>query len=120
MTLAGSAKAAGCSDVSHFIRAPAVEAGKLSKDLEVVASVGANPVAVRKGALLATSFHPEVTNDPSWHRYFLRDVCKCGVQLKMSPLPPFGPNMMAGGAAALEAAAAGPVLGSTSVKYAMP
>merc|ERR1719155_122175 len=42
MTLSGTAKSAGCSDVSHFIRAPAVEAGKLASDIEVVAAVGAN------------------------------------------------------------------------------
>jgi len=120
MTVAGSAKAAGCSDISHFIRAPVVEAGKVGKDIEVVASIGANPVGVRKGQLLATSFHPEVTNDNSWHTYFLLEVCKCTVQLNTSPLPPHGPNMMFGAADALAGARKAPVLGSTSVKYAMP
>jgi len=119
MTLAGSAKAAGCLGTSHFIRAPVVEAGGLAKDIELLASVGANPVAVRKGSLLATAFHPEVTNDSTWHSYFLRDVCKCSAELK-SPLPVDGPNMMFGGVSALAAAAAGPVIGSISVKYAMP
>jgi len=120
MTLAGTAKSAGCSDTSHFIRAPVIEAGKLAKDIEVVATVGANPVAVRKANLLATAFHPEVTGDITWHTYFLRDVCKCPVELKVSPLPSFGPNMMFGGADALHAATSGPVYGSVSVKYAMP
>lgn len=120
MALAGSAKSAGCSDVSHFIRAPAVEAGKVANDIEVLASVGTNPVAVRKGALLATAFHPEVTNDSTWHSYFLRDVCKCSATLKATPLPPVGPTMMVGGADSLAAARAAPVYGSTSVKYAMP
>jgi len=120
MTLTGSAKAAGCSDISHFIRAPAVEAGKLGKDIELLASVGANPVAVRKGTLLATAFHPEVTNDMSWHKYFLQDVCKCSATMKITPLPEAGPNMMFGGADALAAGRAAPVLGSVSVRYAMP
>jgi pyridoxal 5'-phosphate synthase pdxS subunit len=120
MVLTGSAKSAGCSDISHFIRAPVVEAGKLAKDIEVLASVGENPVAVRKGALLATSFHPEVTNDSTWHKYFLQDVCKCSVDLKVCVLPEAGPNMVCGGVEALAAARAAPVLGSDSVKYAMP
>lgn len=117
MEVSGSAKAADCCDVSHFIRAPAIE-GKLSKNIEVLASVGPNPVAVRKGSLLATAFHPEVTNDISWHAYFLRDICKYGVV--PTPLSAVGPNMVAGGASALAAAEAGPVYGSASVKYAMP
>jgi pyridoxal 5'-phosphate synthase pdxS subunit len=120
MALAGCAKAAGVSDVSHFIRAPAVDAGKIGKDIQVLASVGANPVAVRKGSLLATAFHPEVTNDSTWHAYFLRDVCKCPVVMNQSPLPAVGINMMFGGTDALSTAAKGPVFGSASVKYAMP
>lgn len=122
LKLSDAAKSAGCSDVSHFIRAPVVEAGKLSKDIDVLAYVDDNPVAVRKGSLLATAFHPEVTNDPTWTLYFLRDVCKChdGKITLASPLPSAGPNMMFGGAKALAAAEVGPVFGSTSVKYAMP
>lgn len=128
MTLAGSAKTAGCSDVSHFIRAPAVDAGGLSKDIEIIALVDDTPVAVRKDALLATAFHPEVTSDATWHTYFLRDVC--GTKCDASPLPAEGPNMLFGDvgpnmltgsvADALAAAATEPVLGSISVKRAMP
>lgn len=52
-----------------FIRAPAVlEAGD---DVEVLAAVRDQPVAVRAGHVLATSFHPEVTGDWSFHRAFL-------------------------------------------------
>jgi 5'-phosphate synthase pdxT subunit len=29
------------------------------------------PVAVRQGNLIATSFHPELTNDYRFHSYFL-------------------------------------------------
>jgi pyridoxal 5'-phosphate synthase pdxT subunit len=39
-----------------------------------MASSGDVPVAVRQGNLLATSFHPEVTGDWSFHRYFLEIV----------------------------------------------
>lgn len=28
-------------------------------------------VAIRKGNIVGTSFHPELTNDTRWHRYFV-------------------------------------------------
>ncbi len=61
-----------------FIRAPWVE--EVSEKVEVLADVlGADgkrhPVAVRQGALLATSFHPELTGDLRVHRYFFDQVC---------------------------------------------
>lgn len=57
-----------------FIRAPWVES--LGPDVEVLAAVRASDdrdhvVAVRQGNALATSFHPEVTDDVRVHRYFL-------------------------------------------------
>lgn len=53
-----------------FIRAPAVES--VGPDVAVLARVAGGPsegriVAVRHGALLATSFHPEVTDDVRIH-----------------------------------------------------
>nr|WP_281496975.1 pyridoxal 5'-phosphate synthase glutaminase subunit PdxT [Ornithinimicrobium sp. F0845] len=55
-----------------FIRAPWVE--RLGDDVEVLARVEGHPVAVRQGALLATSFHPEVTGDHRIHDLFVRMV----------------------------------------------
>ncbi|QFG70208.1 pyridoxal 5'-phosphate synthase glutaminase subunit PdxT [Ornithinimicrobium pratense] len=52
-----------------FIRAPWVE--RLGEQVEVLAEVDGHPVAVRQGALLATSFHPEVTGDHRVHALFL-------------------------------------------------
>lgn len=52
-----------------FIRAPRIK--KLAYDVEILARLKNAPVAVRHGNLLATMFHPEMTNDPSVHRYFL-------------------------------------------------
>ena len=57
-----------------FIRAPWVET--VGPDVEVLADVRASDgrdhvVAVRQGNALATSFHPEVTDDVRVHRYFL-------------------------------------------------
>jgi 5'-phosphate synthase pdxT subunit len=34
-------------------------------------------VAVRKGALLGTAFHPELTSDTRWHQYFLQMINEC-------------------------------------------
>jgi 5'-phosphate synthase pdxT subunit len=57
-----------------FIRAPWVE--QAGPDVETLARVEEGPaagriVAVRQGALLATSFHPEVGADDRVHRLFL-------------------------------------------------
>jgi 5'-phosphate synthase pdxT subunit len=61
-----------------FIRAPWVEEFSSSVEVlsEVVAADGKrHPVAVRQGALFATSFHPELTGDLRVHRYFFDQVC---------------------------------------------
>lgn len=61
-----------------FIRAPWVE--EVGKGVAVLAEVEASdgsrhPVAVRQGALFATSFHPELTGDLRVHRFFFDQVC---------------------------------------------
>jgi 5'-phosphate synthase pdxT subunit len=48
-----------------FIRAPWVE--DHGSDVEVLASVGDHPVAVREGPVLVVAFHPELTDDPRIH-----------------------------------------------------
>ena len=57
-----------------FIRAPWVEA--IDGKVEVLATSHDHPVAVRQGNILATSFHPELTEDHAVHRYFIEEVCK--------------------------------------------
>lgn len=57
-----------------FIRAPWVEL--TGPSVEVLATVEEGPaagrvVAVRQGAVLATSFHPEVTGDVRVHQFFV-------------------------------------------------
>lgn len=58
-----------------FIRAPVIE--EISPEVEVLAHLPAEAegndriVAARQGKLLATSFHPELTEDDRFHRYFL-------------------------------------------------
>lgn len=53
-----------------FIRAPLIE--KIGQQVEVLARLPeGGVVAVRQGNLLATAFHPELTTDTRFHRYFL-------------------------------------------------
>ena len=60
--------------VAVFIRAPWVE--EVGPDAQVLARVEAGPatgriVGIRQGHLLATSFHPELTQDARVHGYFV-------------------------------------------------
>ena len=50
-----------------FIRAPLIE--KIGPGVEVLARVNGFPVAVRQGNVLATSFHPELTDDLRLHQW---------------------------------------------------
>jgi len=52
-----------------FIRAPWVE--RHGPGVEVLASYDGHPVAVREGTVLASSFHPELTDDPRFHAIFM-------------------------------------------------
>ncbi|SHL25111.1 5'-phosphate synthase pdxT subunit [Pseudonocardia thermophila] len=52
-----------------FIRAPWVE--EVGPGVEVLASVKGRAVAVRQGAVLGTSFHPELTGDGRVHGLFV-------------------------------------------------
>ena len=56
-----------------FIRAPFIES--VGKGVQVLAQLDDGTiVAARQGNLLATSFHPELTDDARFHRYFLERV----------------------------------------------
>jgi 5'-phosphate synthase pdxT subunit len=57
-----------------FIRAPWVE--EVGPGVEILATEGGHPVAVREGKLFATSFHPELTGDLSVHQYFFDEICR--------------------------------------------
>ena len=53
-----------------FIRAPIIES--VDGDAKILASVpDGRIVAAQQGHFLATSFHPELTNDTRFHEYFL-------------------------------------------------
>ncbi len=52
-----------------FIRAPLIE--RVEQDAQVLAALpDGRIVAAQQGRLLATSFHPELTQDNRFHRYF--------------------------------------------------
>ena len=57
-----------------FIRAPRIEA--VGEGVEVLAKRGADPVLVRKGNVMASTFHPELSDDPRVHAEFLKLVEK--------------------------------------------
>lgn len=59
---------------SIFIRAPVIR--RVGEGVEVLATLSdGRIVAARQGHLLATSFHPELTNDSRMHGYFV-DMCR--------------------------------------------
>jgi len=52
-----------------FIRAPKIS--HLGEGVEVLATEGADPVAVRQGRAMAATFHPELSDDTRVHQAFL-------------------------------------------------
>ncbi len=52
-----------------FIRAPKIE--RVGPGVEVIATEGNDPVAVRQGKTMAATFHPELSEDTRVHRAFL-------------------------------------------------
>jgi 5'-phosphate synthase pdxT subunit len=52
-----------------FIRAPKIE--RVGPGVEVLATQGSDPVAVRQGRVMAATFHPELSDDTRIHRAFL-------------------------------------------------
>jgi 5'-phosphate synthase pdxT subunit len=52
-----------------FIRAPKIE--RIGKGVEVIATEGSDPVAVRQGRAMAATFHPELSDDTRIHQAFL-------------------------------------------------
>ncbi len=52
-----------------FIRAPSVS--NVGSDVEILSKFNDRIIAVKKGNVIGTSFHPELTEDISLHKYFL-------------------------------------------------
>lgn len=55
-----------------FIRAPYIES--VQGDVKVLAKVADKIVAAEQGNMLVTAFHPELTNDLSFHKYFCTKI----------------------------------------------
>ena len=55
-----------------FIRAPSVS--DVGSDVEVLAKFNNRIVAIKKGNIIGTAFHPELTEDTSLHKYFINLV----------------------------------------------
>jgi 5'-phosphate synthase pdxT subunit len=62
-----------------FIRAPRIE--EVGEGVQVLAKLDdGTPVAAREGNMIVTAFHPELTDDLRWHRYFLSLITELGDQ----------------------------------------
>lgn len=57
-----------------FIRAPYIQSA--APDVEVLAQVNGHIVAASQKNILATAFHPELTDDPRVHEYFIENFVK--------------------------------------------
>jgi len=55
-----------------FIRAPKIE--RVGPGVEVIATEGKDPVAVKQGKTMAATFHPELSEDTRVHQTFLELV----------------------------------------------
>ena len=53
-----------------FIRAPILES--IGAEVEVLAEFEGHPILVREKNILASTFHPELTNDTTIHEYFVK------------------------------------------------
>ena len=55
-----------------FIRAPLIES--VSDDVKVLYEINGSIAAARQNNMLVSSFHPEFTDDLSFHKYFVNMV----------------------------------------------
>ncbi len=55
-----------------FIRAPKIQ--RAGKQVEVLSEFQGEPILVRQGHHLGATFHPELTDDPTIHAYFLKMI----------------------------------------------
>ena len=73
-----SVQAGECPELAHhpvemvFIRAPIIR--RVGEGVRVLGRCGKLPVLVEQGNILAGTFHPELTDDQTVHRYFLKKL----------------------------------------------
>ena len=63
-----------------FIRAPWVE--RHGGGVEVLASYGGRPVAIREAGVLACAFHPELSEDSRLHALFMAMTTSAGIRAR--------------------------------------
>jgi 5'-phosphate synthase pdxT subunit len=68
-----------------FIRAPIID--RVGPGVEIIAEYGEKPVLVQKSSILAATFHPELTDDPTVHEHFLR-LAAAGTKRALSSVKP--------------------------------
>ncbi|RKY46828.1 MAG: pyridoxal 5'-phosphate synthase glutaminase subunit PdxT, partial [Candidatus Neomarinimicrobiota bacterium] len=56
-----------------FIRAPKIV--EIGNGAEVLGRHNSDPVFVRYGKYMMTTFHPELTQDYRVHKYFIEEIC---------------------------------------------
>jgi pyridoxal 5'-phosphate synthase pdxT subunit len=56
-----------------FIRGPIIDS--IAPDIEILAEYANKPALVQKGTIMASTFHPELTDDPTVHQHFLTLAC---------------------------------------------
>ncbi|MBI2660048.1 pyridoxal 5'-phosphate synthase glutaminase subunit PdxT [Candidatus Woesearchaeota archaeon] len=56
-----------------FIRAPVIE--KMNNGVQILSELNSKPILVQKNNILASTFHPELTDDKRVHEYFV-DIVK--------------------------------------------
>lgn len=61
-----------------FIRGPIIE--RAGKGLEILAEYGGKAALVRRGNVMAATFHPELSADTTVHQYFLRMAAQSAAQ----------------------------------------
>jgi 5'-phosphate synthase pdxT subunit len=72
-----------------FIRAPVIE--RVDEGVHVLARTeSGSPVAAREGHLLVTAFHPELTEDLRFHRYFIDMVEEARAATRGQQVPKAG------------------------------
>jgi len=57
-----------------FIRAPIIES--VGEGIDVLAEDAGHPVLVQRGRVMASTFHPELTDDTTVHQYFLKQIAR--------------------------------------------
>jgi 5'-phosphate synthase pdxT subunit len=55
-----------------FIRAPIIQ--QVDSGVEVLCQINSHAVAVKQGNMLACAFHPELSDDLRFHKYFLNTI----------------------------------------------